>query len=375
MIPCMQISLRGTCVPSCCCSSCSIISPSTWDQPPKVLWLRMGHWTHMRFHCTYTTSWKSLNKRLTSGRVLRLCPPTHWMQFALNSSSDIGLHLRVRICICMCLHASVYIHICCCVGLCPHVHTFTFATVLAYVCICVHASVPVCICVRASESACVYLHSSAYRTLNIWIHSDANGSLRLDTSFVQRLLGCTIVLMYQPNLTSPTFDHVLCCVGSVGSIGDHPPSRISCPVSPGPKNTFSVATPIRSTLLSRKKYRVFVRLWLSVPFTLLLLLSPGTLLLLSFPSPNSSLESCTSGEIILEKYCNKHWGENSWVRGYHTGTPLNVWCWLCKDKGIGSFLWSCLYVALLSKCIIKFPEDWCCYSNLHDFLLCRKCLM
>jgi len=92
--------------------------------------------------------------------------------------------------------------------------------------------------------------------------------------------------MYQPNLTPPTFDHVLCCVGSIGSIGDHPPSRISCPVSPGPKSTFSVATPGGSILLSCRKYRIFVRLRLSVPFTLLHLLTPGTLLLLSFPSPS-----------------------------------------------------------------------------------------
>jgi len=44
--------------------------------------------------------------------------------------------------------------------------------------------------------------------------------------------------------------------GSIGSIGDHPPSRISRPISPGPKNTFSVATTGRSIVLSCSNYRI-----------------------------------------------------------------------------------------------------------------------
>ena len=185
MIPCLQISLRGRCVPSCCCSSCSIISPSTRDQPPKVWWLGMGHWTHMCFHCTYSTSRKSLNKCLTSGCVLRLRPPTYWIQFTLHSSCDIGLHLCVHICICMCLRASVYIHIRCCIGLCLRLRAFTFAAVLAHVCVCVHASAPVwflvhlcacvCVCVCASAFVCVQniKHLDTFRRK--WISRSVSG--------------------------------------------------------------------------------------------------------------------------------------------------------------------------------------------------------
>ena len=35
----------------------------------------------------------------------------------------------------------------------------------------------------------------------------------------------------------------VCCVESAGNHGDHQPSRISRPVSPGPKSTISVGTP------------------------------------------------------------------------------------------------------------------------------------
>ena len=41
----------------------------------------------------YGASRKSLNKRLMSGRILRLLPPTHWTQFALRSSACICIHL------------------------------------------------------------------------------------------------------------------------------------------------------------------------------------------------------------------------------------------------------------------------------------------
>ena len=72
-------------------------------------------------HCqqlVYSTSRKSLNKRLASGHVLRLRPPTHWMQFALRSSA----------CTCVCLRSSAF----------------------------------VCICLRLSMCVCVHLRASAY---------------------------------------------------------------------------------------------------------------------------------------------------------------------------------------------------------------------
>ena len=72
----------------------------------------------------------------------------------------------------------------------------------ASVCVCVRASgsacerlrprACVCVRVRASASACVGLRSSACRRLKVRTRLDANGSLRLDASFVQGLSGCTI---------------------------------------------------------------------------------------------------------------------------------------------------------------------------------------
>ena len=43
---------------------------------------------------------KSVNKRLTSGCILRLHPPTHWTQFALRSSACICVCLRLHVCSC-----------------------------------------------------------------------------------------------------------------------------------------------------------------------------------------------------------------------------------------------------------------------------------
>ena len=55
----------------------------------------------------YSTSQKSLNKRLASGRVLRLRPPTHWTR------SLPRVRLRASACVCVCLRASA----CVCVRL------------------------------------------------------------------------------------------------------------------------------------------------------------------------------------------------------------------------------------------------------------------
>ena len=55
----------------------------------------------------YSTSRKSLNKRLTSKRVLRLRPPTHWTQFALRASEFVCVRLRESVCVCVHLRTSV----------------------------------------------------------------------------------------------------------------------------------------------------------------------------------------------------------------------------------------------------------------------------
>ena len=78
----------------------------------------------------YSASWKSLNKHLTSGRVLRLCLPTHWSQFALCSSAWVCVRLRgsvfiwVRLCssarVCVRLRASAYVRVCLRLYVCSH---------------------------------------------------------------------------------------------------------------------------------------------------------------------------------------------------------------------------------------------------------------
>lgn len=87
----------------------------------------------------YSTSQKSLNKRPTSGHILRLCLPTHWTQFPLRLSSNVRLHLRSPVCVC--------------VRICVHSRS---PPVSAYVHICMCASVSACICVRLRlrSSAC-----------------------------------------------------------------------------------------------------------------------------------------------------------------------------------------------------------------------------
>ena len=42
----------------------------------------------------------------------------------------------------------------------------------------------------------------------------------------------------------------VCCIETAGSHGDHQPSRISRPISPGPKSTISVGTPGMLRLVS-----------------------------------------------------------------------------------------------------------------------------
>ena len=67
----------------------------------------------------------------------------------------------------------MFVSVCVCIRLL----VFAFTAALAYVGVCMHASV----------SACMRLRLSAYRTLIIQTCSDANGSQCLDMSFVQGL--------------------------------------------------------------------------------------------------------------------------------------------------------------------------------------------
>ena len=79
------------------------------------------------YHCyKYSTSRKSLNKRLTSRRVLRLRLPKHtecsllWVH--LCASTCICVRLPVSMCVCMCLRSSVCILMCVCVRLFAPMH-------------------------------------------------------------------------------------------------------------------------------------------------------------------------------------------------------------------------------------------------------------
>ena len=91
----------------------SVDARHLWDKPERVIEYHMDG--------NYSTSRKSLNKRLASGRVLRLRPPTHWTQFALRSSAFVCVRLRssafvyvrlrVSVCVCMLLRASAYVRL------------------------------------------------------------------------------------------------------------------------------------------------------------------------------------------------------------------------------------------------------------------------
>ena len=111
---------------------------------------------YMREH--YSTSRKSLNKRLASGRIMKLHPPTQWMQFTLCSSCNV--HVRPR--------ASTCVHLCLCVSPCVCIRT---SIVHVYVCICMR----ICACKRPCSS---HLHKCSFRsscvTLCKWclFHSD-----------------------------------------------------------------------------------------------------------------------------------------------------------------------------------------------------------
>ena len=48
----------------------------------------------------HSASWKSLKKCLTSKHVLKLCPPTHWTQFALCTSAYVPVRLHSHVCSC-----------------------------------------------------------------------------------------------------------------------------------------------------------------------------------------------------------------------------------------------------------------------------------
>ena len=60
---------------------------------------------------------KVINKCLTSGHILKLCPPTHWTKFALYSSDFGWVHMCQSECICVSLSTYAVI--------CVHLHVST----------------------------------------------------------------------------------------------------------------------------------------------------------------------------------------------------------------------------------------------------------
>ena len=75
-----------------------------------------------------------MNKRLTSRRVLRLHPPTHWTQFALRLSACVRLRLFAFACVRLRLRAFA------CVPLRPFASACVYVRLQASVCVCVLAS-------------------------------------------------------------------------------------------------------------------------------------------------------------------------------------------------------------------------------------------
>ena len=110
---------------------------------------------------TYSTSQKSLNKRLTSRRVLRLRPPTHWTQFALRSSVCVRLRLFVFTCVRLRLRAFA------CVPLRP----------FASACVCVHLRASACVYVRLRASARVYVRLRASASVRLCLRAGERGSV------------------------------------------------------------------------------------------------------------------------------------------------------------------------------------------------------
>ena len=104
--------LKETSCFSRCLHSC--LATKSWCM--KVSFLLVIYWNiHETMNFlpiqAYSTSRKSLNKRLMSGCVLRLHPPTHRTLFALCSS----------VCVCVCLRASACIYVRLCASVCVSV--------------------------------------------------------------------------------------------------------------------------------------------------------------------------------------------------------------------------------------------------------------
>ena len=110
---------------------------------PPLVWYHCGI-PPFSCQCIYSTSRKSLNKCLASGRVLRLCPPPHWTCVRLRASACVHVRLRASACVhARCVRVRKYIHVCVRVrassSACEHLRP------RACVCVCVHASAFVCV--------------------------------------------------------------------------------------------------------------------------------------------------------------------------------------------------------------------------------------
>ena len=115
------------------------------------------------------------------------------------TNSNVGTRLRGCVCphserslLFFCLAASACAHLCASAFVC--VRLCVSACIHVFRCVCLCPCLHVCVCI------CVHLCSSVYRTLNVQTCSDANGSLRLDVSFVQGLSDVLLIIVHSEML-------------------------------------------------------------------------------------------------------------------------------------------------------------------------------
>jgi len=123
------------------------------------------------FPSKYSTSRKSLNKRLASGRVLRLRPPPHRTYVRLRSSARVCVRPRASARVCVRLRASA------CVA-----------------CVQVSKYIYVCVRVRASAFVCVQTIKSPDASRRKWISAS-------ERVFYSRTFGMYYMHFHSPILS------------------------------------------------------------------------------------------------------------------------------------------------------------------------------
>ena len=159
-----------------------------------ILWCEHG-WRH----CVKSLYLSMLHTAFTSLSVVKFLtayivhPESPWTN-VLRPATSCGCvrpHTgRAFVCVRVRPRASACVHVRCVhvriIFVCVHVRASASA------CVRLRPRASICARVRMSASACVRLRSSACKRLKVRTRLDANGSLRLDASFVQGLSGCTI---------------------------------------------------------------------------------------------------------------------------------------------------------------------------------------